>query len=139
MQLADDFYGGKAKERRGACDERVQGAKRKGRTRVWRHLPKHRTRVERRIAKARNGDRGACSLNGDEKRWNGEWLEARDDRGKRREKRRHRRILIETSVRLIKNHCRLRSLGEIALELTFGDWRVRSSLYRQMRLHPFRR
>lgn len=64
---------------------------------------------------------------------------AGDDRGKRREKRRHRRILIETSVRLIKNHCRLRSRGEIALELAFGDWRVRSSLYRQMRLHPFRR
>lgn len=43
---------------------------------------------------------------------------AGDDRGKRREKRRHRRILIETSVRLIKNHCRLRSRGEIAVRVS---------------------
>lgn len=43
---------------------------------------------------------------------------AEDDRGKRREKRRHRRILIETSVRLIKNHCRSRSRGEIAVRVS---------------------
>lgn len=47
------------------------------------------------------------------------------DRGKRR----HRRILIETSVRLIKNHCRLRSRGEIAVRVSArGDWRSFVSL-----------
>lgn len=124
MQLADDFYDGKAKERRGACERRKSaGCEKKGANEGL--ATSAETSYESRKADREGEKQRSRGVLVERRR---ETMERRvtgsaagDDRGKRREKRRHRRILIETSVRLIKNHCRLRSRGEIALELTFGD------------------